>query len=213
MIKAVLFDMDGTVLNTLNDIKDSVNYALSQFGLSPKSDDDIKLAIGNGAYTLIERVVPKTYTEEKIRQVFNVYQPYYEKHSNIHTGPYPGIMDLLKDLKKRGYQIGVVSNKFEHMVQKLNEEIFQGLFDVAIGEVKNIPIKPAPDMIYKALKMLNVTQDEVIYLGDTKTDMQTANNAHIRSVGVTWGFRDENELKEHGAKHIIHHPMSLIELL
>jgi len=213
MIKAILFDMDGTVLNTLEDIKDSVNNALSQFGLSPKSDDEIKLAIGNGAYTLIERVVPKTFSKEQIEHVFNLYQPYYEKHSNISTGPYPGILDLLKELKRRGYQIGVVSNKFEHMVQKLNQEIFHGLFDVAIGEVEKIPIKPAPDMIYKALKMLNLKKEEVIYVGDTKTDMQTAFNAQVLSVGVTWGFRDEKELKDHGAKHIIHHPMSLIELL
>jgi phosphoglycolate phosphatase len=213
MIKAVLFDMDGTVLNTLEDIKNSVNFALNQFHLPLKSDQEIKLAVGNGAYTLIERVVPKTFHKDKIKEVFKVYQDYYDKHSNDHTGPYPGILELLKKLKEMHLKIGVVSNKFEYLVKELNISMFDQLFDVSIGEVKGIPIKPEPDMIYKALDILNISKNEAVFLGDTSTDIQTAKNAGLKSIGVLWGFRDEKELIDHGADYIISHPLDLLSII
>ncbi len=213
MIKGILFDMDGTVLDTLRDIKESVNQAMIQFGLEPKDDHAVKLAVGNGAFQLIETLTPNTWSQEQKKAVFDVYQAYYERHSNRYTAPYNGILNLLKQLKKDGYRLGVVSNKFEFLVEKLNQEMFLGLFDVSIGEREGIPIKPAPDMIFKALKRLDLTHHEVIYLGDTKTDMLAAANAGIKSVGVTWGFRDQRELEAHGAHHIINEPMELLTLL
>ena len=213
MIKAVLFDMDGTILDTLEDIKQSVNFALSFFGYPLKDDKDIKYAVGSGAFELIEKVVPKHLDQTKINEVFSKYQSHYDKHANDHTRPYPGIMDLLHKLKEKEYKLGVVSNKFEYLVKELNHTIFQGLFDSAIGATEKIPIKPHPDMVYKAMDELNVKKDEVIYLGDTKIDMLTAKHAKMKSVGVLWGFRDEKELRTYGAQYIIKHPMELISMI
>lgn len=213
MIKAVIFDMDGTVLNTLDDIWVAVNHALTQQGLSLKTKDDIKQAVGNGARTLIERVSPSTYSSDEKNHLFHLYQSYYDAHSNIYTKPYDGIIDLLKLLKEKGYLLGVVSNKFEHLVKGLNQDVFMNLFDVSIGEVKGIPIKPAPDMVYKALNQLHIGPDEAIFVGDSEVDIDTAKNANVKSVGVTWGFRDEALLRKHQAHYIIQHPIELIHIL
>lgn len=213
MIKAVIFDMDGTVLNTLDDIWVAVNHALTQQGLSLKTKEDIKKAVGHGARTLIDRVSPSTYSSEEKNHLFHLYQSYYDTHSNIYTKPYEGIIDLLKALKEKGYVLGVVSNKFEHLVQGLNHEVFMDLFDVAIGEVKGIPIKPAPDMVYKALNHMHVRSDQAIFVGDSEVDIDTARHANVKSVGVTWGFREEGLLRKHQAHYIIHHPIELINIL
>jgi phosphoglycolate phosphatase len=209
MIKAVIFDMDGTVLNTLEDIMIAANHALRLKGLPEKSHDDIRKAVGNGARKLIERIVPESYTTEEKEILFRIYQDYYDTHSNVHTHPYDGILTLLHQLKDKGYKCAVVSNKFEHLVKSLNQEVFENLFDEAIGEVKGIPIKPHPDMLYKALNLLKVSHEEALFVGDSEVDIDTANNASMRSVGVTWGFRDEDLLIEHGATNIIHHPLDL----
>lgn len=213
MIKAIIFDMDGTVLNTLDDIWVAVNHALKQKGLPSKSQDDIKKAVGNGAFKLIERIVPRSYSLEETKDLFHSYQAYYDAHSAVYTKPYEGILELLKKLKKKGFLLGVVSNKFEHLVQGLNTDVFMNLFDVAVGEVKGIPIKPAPDMVFKALDILNVAPNESIFVGDSEVDMDTAFHAHVTSVGVTWGFRDEALLREHNADYIIHHPNELCDVL
>lgn len=210
MIKAVIFDMDGTVLNTIDDIWVAVNQALKLKGLEEKSVDEVKKAVGNGAFKLIERVVPKAYTPEETKVLFRLYQDYYDEHSQVYTKPYPGIIDLLKELKKRNFKLGVVSNKFEHLVQDLNHDFFYDLFDVAVGEVKGIPIKPAPDMVYKALDLLGVIKEETLFVGDSEVDIDTAANAYIKSVGVTWGFREEALLKEHNADYIISEPSELL---
>jgi len=213
MIKAVIFDMDGTVLNTLDDIWVAVNHALTQKQLPQKTRDDVRQAVGNGAFKLIERIVPRAYSLEETKALFHIYQSYYDAHSNVHTKPYEGIIALLKHLKEKNILIGVVSNKFEHLVQGLNQDVFMNLFDVAVGEVKGIPIKPAPDMVFKALDMLNVKPEEALFVGDSEVDIDTAFNARLTSIGVTWGFRDEALLREHNADYIIHHPKELLVVL
>ncbi|TNF07685.1 MAG: HAD family hydrolase [Bacillota bacterium] len=213
MIKAILFDMDGTILNTLTDIWIAVNHAFKIKKFNEQSLDMIRKSVGNGAMTLIKRVVPKDLEDEEIKEVFHLYQDYYDAHHTENTGPYPGIMSLLQTLKQKGYKLGVVSNKFEHLVEALNQDIFQGVFDVSIGETTGIPIKPAPDMLYKAIKLLNVKKDEAIFVGDSDTDIITSHNAGIKSIGVSWGFRDEDELIKHGATIIIHHPHELLNIL
>jgi phosphoglycolate phosphatase len=213
MIKAILFDMDGTILNTLTDIQIAVNYACKQKGFELQSLDKIRQSVGNGALKLIERIVPSGLSREEILDVFNIYQSYYDKHHTKHTGPYPGIIDLLKELKMSGFLLGVVSNKFEHLVEALNQQLFHGYFDVSIGETKGVPIKPAPDMIYRALNKLQVNQHEVIFVGDSDTDIITAKNASLKSFGVTWGFRDQEVLIQHGADYIIHQPHELLDVL
>ena len=213
MIKGIIFDMDGTILNTLYDIRISVNHALRLKNLPEKTDEEIKLAVGNGAFKLIERVTPKSYTLEEVKEVFAIYQAHYDQHSSVHTGPYPSIIDLLKSLKKQNIKLAVCSNKFEHLVEELNIKMFLNLFDASVGEVKGIPIKPAPDMVYKALDLLGLTKEEVLYVGDSEVDMDTASNALVKSVGVTWGYRAESLLLEHHADYIIHHPNQLLEII
>lgn len=213
MIKAIIFDMDGTVLNTLDDIMIAANHALKTKGLKEKSLDDIRQAVGNGAFKLIERIVPKSYSLEESRSLFRIYQDYYDQNSQVHTHPYEGIMDLLHQLKGLGLKLAVVSNKFEHLVQLLNQDFFENIFDYAIGEVKGIPIKPAPDMIYKALDLLQISKEEALFVGDSEVDMDTATNARIISVGVTWGFRSEETLIEHNADYIINHPLDLLSVI
>jgi phosphoglycolate phosphatase len=213
MIKAILFDMDGTILNTLTDIWIAVNHAFKLKGYKEQSLDMIRQSVGNGAMTLIRRVVPKDLDDKGIKDVFQLYQDYYDSHHTENTGPYPGIISLLQTLKQKGYKLGVVSNKFEHLVEALNQDIFQGVFDISIGETKGIPIKPAPDMLYKAIKHLNITKEEVIFVGDSDTDIITSKNAGVKSVGVTWGFRDEDILIKHGATIIINQPHELLTIL
>jgi phosphoglycolate phosphatase len=213
MIKAIIFDMDGTVLNTIDDIHRAVNHALEMKNCPTKTLDEVKRAVGNGARKLIERVCPSSFGADELDEVFHLYQNYYDAHNNDFTGPYEGILTLLETLKKRGYLLAVVSNKFEHLVQGLNNDVFKHLFDVAIGEVKGIPIKPAPDMVYKALDVLGVQHHETLFVGDSEVDMDTATNAKLTSVGVTWGFRSEELLRKHQANYIIHQPLELLEIM
>lgn len=213
MIKGVIFDMDGTILNTIEDIKISVNHAMRHFNLKEKTLQEVKDGVGSGAINLIEDIVPKGTSKEDIYKIYRVYQDHYDKHSNDHTGPYPGILDLLKHLKDAGYKLAVVSNKLEYLVQELNHQIFKDYFDVSIGETKDIPIKPAPDMLYKALNLLNLSKDEVLFIGDSDVDMMTATNANIKSVGVTWGYRSKEVLLKHKASYIINQANELIKII
>ena len=209
-LKGIIFDMDGTILNTIDDIADSINYALNAFGYPTHDIEDVKKALGNGGRNLVQRLVPIGLSNEKVNEVFHLYQSYYNEHNDIKTKPYEGIIDLLIELKRRGYILAVVSNKFQHLVTGLNVGMFQGLFDDAMGERKGIPIKPAPDMIYLMLKELNLSNDEVIFIGDSEVDIKTAQNAELKCIGVTWGFRDKETLIEAGAKDLIDRPEELI---
>jgi len=213
MIKGIIFDMDGTILNTIEDIKISVNHAMRHFNLKEKTLQEVKDGVGSGAINLIEDIVPKGTSKEDIFKIYRVYQDHYDKHSNDHTGPYPGILDLLKHLKDAGYKLAVVSNKLEYLVQELNHQTFKDYFDVSIGETKDIPIKPAPDMLYKALNLLNLSKDEVLFIGDSDVDMMTATNANIKSVGVTWGYRSKEVLLKHKASYIINQANELIKII
>ena len=203
MIKAVIFDMDGTVLNTIDDIRASVNYALAQFNYPLKSLQEIKMGVGNGAYHLIKTVLPNDLEKDVIDEIFKVYQTHYDQYCQVHTKPYKGTLKMLKTLKKSGYKVGVVSNKYEYLVKALNDEMFESSFDVAIGEVEGIPIKPAPDMLFKAVKHLNVTADETVFIGDSETDLKTAKNAKIKVIAVTWGYRDKETLEKYEPEAMI----------
>jgi phosphoglycolate phosphatase len=213
MIKTIIFDMDGTILNTLDDITKSVNVSLKYHQLPIKTKDEVRQAVGRGAMNLILDVVPKNSDQALIDSVYKVYQAYYDEHSNDLTAPYPHILEVLKQLKEMGYKLAVVSNKIEYLVKALNVDVFENIFDEAIGETKDIPIKPAPDMIFKAIKLLDSTIEESIFIGDSDTDMKTAVNAQITSIGVTWGFRDKETLIKEGAKHIISDPFDMIKII
>jgi len=213
MIKGIIFDMDGTILNTIDDITDSVNYALASMEYPLQTVHQVKMAVGSGAIQLIERVLPALSSKELVMKVFKIYQAHYDQNNSNKTGPYEGIMLLLNQLRTQGFKLSVVSNKYDHLVQELNEKIFNKYFDVSIGEIKGIPIKPAPDMIDKALKLLDLKKDEVLFVGDSEVDMLTATNAKLKSVGVTWGFRDQSVLEAHHADFIIHKPEELFNVI
>jgi len=213
MVKGIIFDMDGTILNTIDDVVASVNYAMRHFNLPEKTVQEVKDGIGRGAINLIEDVVPKGTSEADIYKIYEVYQTYYDQHTNDFTAPYEGILDLLKTLKNNGYKLAVVSNKYRYLVEALNHDIFKDYFDISMGEMDGVPIKPAPDMIHMALKELKLSKDEVIFIGDSDVDMMTANNANIRSIGVTWGYRSKEVLIKHKANYIIDQPKDILNII
>jgi phosphoglycolate phosphatase len=213
MIKGIIFDMDGTILNTIDDVVASVNYAMQYFNLPEKTVQEVKDGIGRGAINLIEDVVPRGTSEADIYKIYEVYQTYYDQHTNDFTAPYEGILDLLKTLKNNGYKLAVVSNKYRYLVEALNHDIFKDYFDISMGEMDGVPIKPAPDMIHIALKEMNLSKDEVIFIGDSDVDMMTATNANIKSIGVTWGYRSKEVLIKHKADYIIDQPKDIIKII
>lgn len=208
MIKAVIFDLDGTLLNTLEDLWISTNFALSQFGYPEHTLDEIKNFVGNGVRKLIERAVPKNC--ENIEECLAVFKEYYEKNMYKNTACYNSIEMILKDLKNQGVKIGVVSNKFDLAVKELCEKYFAELIDIAIGQNEEIPPKPAPFGVLKAIEELGSDKNSTIYVGDSEVDVETAKNAGIPCIGVTWGFRSRTQLE--GADFIIDEPCNIISI-
>lgn len=200
--KAVLFDLDGTLLNTLEDLHDSVNAALRQNGLPEQTLEHSRKSVGNGIYNLILRSVPEDTEEEKTQAVFSSFKTFYAAHQLDCTAPYAGIPEALDELKKAGYKMGVVSNKVDSAVQNLNRNFFN--LHVAIGERAGIPRKPNKDMLLLAMQELGVSAQETVYVGDSEVDIQTAKNTGLDCLSVTWGFRDIPELEQAGATTLIH---------
>lgn len=211
MINTVIFDLDGTLLNTLEDLKNSTNYALSQFGFPTHSTEDIRKFVGNGVKKLIERAVPKNCDTKTTVKCLEIFKEHYSKNMYNNTKPYNSIIEILKELKNNGAKIAVVSNKFDSAVKKLCSIYFGNLIDVAIGQSENIPAKPLPNGVFKAIELLNTEKSSVIYIGDSEVDVATAKNANIPCIGVTWGFRDEQDLA--GANFIINKPSELIDII
>ena len=213
LLKAVIFDMDGTLLDTLADITDSVNEALKVHELPMRTSDEIRRFVGNGARHLIACAIPDGEKNPLFETTLAMYRSYYDYHCKDNTGPYTGILQLLKELKQREYKIGVVSNKPDKAVKELCKEFFGEYIDVAIGETEGIQRKPAPDTLYKAMEELGVSKEECVFIGDSDVDIMTASNADVRFIAVTWGFRNGNYLKEHGAQELIALPMELLYLI
>lgn len=212
MIKAVIFDLDGTLLDTLEDLTDSVNYVLYKHRMPERTVSEIRSFIGNGVPTLIARSVPENTDAKTLKICVAEMMEYYKDHAEIKTKPYDGITELLYELDKRNIASAVVTNKAEEAAKILCKAKFGDIFKVVIGDNGKDKLKPAPDNVFRALKELNLTKDEVLYVGDSDVDMITAENASLESVGVTWGFRDENVLRNSGAKHIINTPADLLKL-
>lgn len=213
MIKGIIFDMDGTILNTIDDISDSVNYALKKNNLPTKTLDEVKAAVGNGAFNLIKTVLPDPFQTTMFEDVYRDYQNYYDEHANEKTHVYPDILELLTTLKDQGYRCAVVSNKHRYLVEELNKQMFEDAFDVSMGMMEGVPIKPAPDMMEIVLKEMDLTREQVFFIGDSDVDILTAKNAKILSVGVTWGYRSQAVLEQSGADYLIHKPLELLEIL
>ena len=208
-----VFDMDGTILDTLEDLQNSLNVILERYGYPTRTLEEVRRFVGNGILRLIEQAVPADCTEEQVRMVYEDFIPYYREHSAEKTRPYDGIVSLLDALKKHGMRLAVVSNKADAAVQDLCEQYFDGLFDLAVGERKGMAKKPAPDMVELVLDMLQVSKEDAVYIGDSEVDAATAQNSGLHLCAVEWGFRDVDVLKEHGAEHIFADTESLQDYL
>lgn len=213
MINTVIFDLDGTLLNTLEDLADSTNYALTELGLPSRSLEEVRHFVGNGVELLIKRAVEGALEKKEEERCLAIFKQHYNENMNHKTQPYAGIKELVKSLLTKGYHIAIVSNKFDSAVKELNDIYFEGMFPVAIGASQKIAKKPAPDSVFEALEQLGVSGENAIYVGDSDVDAMTAKNSGLVFVGVTWGFRDEEILKDMGAEYIIHNPKQLFEIL
>jgi len=194
MTQAVIFDLDGTLLNTLGDLTVAVNHALSACDLPHRTEDEVRSFVGDGVKELIARSCPAAADEATKAAVLQAYLSYYAAHNMDLTAPYAGLLDLLADLRRQGIKIAVVSNKHDAGVQALCAHYFAGLLDLAVGGGDARPLKPAPDSLLYAIEQLGVTPDEVWYVGDSVQDIETAHNAGVRCVAVTWGFQDAPRL-------------------
>lgn len=195
----IIFDLDGTILDTLDDLADAANHAVRVFGYPEHTREQIRSFVGNGIKNLIVRCLPEGTKEEIVEKVLAEFRIYYGVHCADKTKPYEGIYKLLITLRSQGYQTAVVSNKADFAVQELCRKYFPGLFDCVIGEREAIQKKPAPDMVYEALKELQIDGAQALYVGDSEVDISTAGNAGMGSVIVSWGFREEAFLKACGA--------------
>lgn len=213
LCRLAVFDFDGTVLNTLEDLHDSLNVILSAHHFPLRTTDETRRFVGNGIRKLIERAVPENTAETVIDSLFAEFLPYYEAHCAEKTAPYPGILELLTDLRKRNILTAVVSNKADPAVRILCDRYFQGLFDAAVGERPGTRRKPAPDMVYAVLQELQVEKDAAFYIGDSDVDLETAKNAGLPCIGVDWGFRGADFLRAHGAKMIAYTPQDILSFL
>lgn len=199
----VIFDMDGTILNTIEDLADSLNHVLELFGYPNHTLDEVKSFVGNGLKKLIERAAPEGVSEEIRNQIYREYLKYYREHCADKTKPYDGIVSLIKNMRQYGKKTAVVSNKADAAVQDLCHQYFEGLFDAAVGERESIAKKPAPDMVDAILETLAVPRDKAVYIGDSEVDIAMARNAGMDCVIVSWGFREKVFLRSQGADRIV----------
>lgn len=213
MKHAVILDLDGTLLNTLGDLRAATNHALEVRGLPPHSMEEIRQFIGNGIRLLICRAMPEGTPEAEIDAALDDFKAYYAAHIHDRTVPYDGIPQLLTALKKRGIQVAVLSNKIDSASQQLIEYFFPGKTDVVFGEHVGVPRKPDPTSCRMVMQQLGVQPEQVLYVGDSGTDMQTAKNAGLYAVGVTWGFRSKEVLLKYGADVLVHRPEQILQIL
>ncbi len=211
--QTAVFDLDGTLLDTLEDLWRATNMALETHGLPPRTRDEVRLFVGNGVEMLIRRAVPHGTDEETTLAVLADFKTAYAAICEDHTKPYNGILDMLTALRERGIRVAVVSNKFDAATKKLCAKYFGDLVEVAIGERAGVRKKPAPDTVYEALKELGVTAEGAVYIGDSDVDIETARNCGMPCISVTWGLRDKDFLIENGAQVLVDSPETLLGVI
>ena len=213
-LQAFIFDLDGTLLDTLGDLAASVNYALRACDMPQHSIDDVRRFVGNGVRLLMERAVPDGAANPRFEEAFATFRQHYLEHSLDTTRPYDGIMEMLQALRSRGFRTAVVSNKFYAATQELCRHFFADSIEVAIGEheAEGIRKKPAPDTVNEALRQLGVSREQAVYVGDSDVDIATAVASGMPCISVLWGFRDREFLLAHGATQFISHPSELLTL-
>lgn len=201
--KAVLYDMDGTVLDTLKDLTEAVNYSLRHFKLPEVDAVRVRAALGNGAKQLIDACLPETCDAALAKEVLDFYKPYYDAHCRVETAPYPGIIEIMTRLKNEGVRQAVISNKPDRAVHELADAFFGELLELAVGESATVRRKPCPDSVNAAAEKMGLEKRKCVYIGDSEVDILTARNAGMDCISVAWGFRDEEELVENGATVIV----------
>ena len=211
MYNTYIFDLDGTLLSTLADLAASCNYALRTNGMPEHTEDDVRRFVGNGVKKLMERAVPDGLQNPLFDKAFADFRQHYMKHNLDTTRPYDGIMPMLEQLRLRGKQVAVVSNKFYAATQELCRHFFGDLVDVAIGEREDIRRKPAPDTVIEALRQLGANAEGAVYIGDSDVDIDTARNSGMPCISVMWGFRDKEFLIEHGASTLVATPQEILD--
>ncbi|MCK9313044.1 MAG: HAD family hydrolase [Methanocorpusculum sp.] len=211
--QVIIFDMDGTLLNTLDDLYNAVNYVLLKFGYPLRTREEVRSFVGNGVQRLVDFAIPNGQNNPHREEIFADFKQYYNIHGREKTQPYPGITELLQELKSRGYQLGVVSNKYDAAVKTLSEIYFPGVFATGVGEREGVRRKPAPDSVFAVLNELRADASGVLYVGDSEVDIRTAENAGVACISVAWGFRDRDLLEREGAKQIIDDPSELLQFV
>lgn len=211
--EAVVFDLDGTLLDTLEDLRSSVNHALRLHGFPERTYEEIRTFVGNGVRNLMLKAVPGGEADPAFEEVFADFRSHYAVHWRELTAPYAGVMPLVEELRRRGVKLAVVSNKSDAEVKNLCAEFFGEAMACVRGEVPGVPRKPEPDSVLLALKALGVPRSEALYVGDSEVDVRTARNAGLDCVAVTWGFRTREELEEAGADTFIDTPAELLEMI
>ncbi|MDD6258244.1 MAG: HAD family hydrolase [Erysipelotrichaceae bacterium] len=213
--RLVIFDMDGTLLYTLEDLTDALNHALHLNGFPTKTMKEVRSYVGNGIRNEVRCSLPSDTNVSIQQKVYEDFSAYYNVHCNDHTRPYEGILDLLRKLRNDGVLTAVVSNKGDYAVQELDKQYFDGLLDAGVGEREDegIARKPAPDTVNAVLNKLHTDRKDAVYVGDSEVDIKTALNAHMDSIIVDWGYRDRSDLIKDGAKKIVSAPEELYECL
>lgn len=212
MYKLVIFDLDGTLINSLEDLGTAINVSLKKMGLPTHNMDKFNYFVGNGIKKLCERAVGEH--QDRVEELYNLFSEYYDSHYAVYTKPYPNIEELLKYLKQNGTKIAVASNKAENFAIKIVCELFPNIqFDCIKGQIETRDKKPSPDIIFEIMKELGVSKEETLMVGDSNVDIQTAKNSGLKSVGCLWGFRDYEELYQAGADHIIINPLEIIDII
>ena len=213
MIDTIIFDLDGTLLNTLDDLAHSVNHAMRQMGFPNRTLPEVRSFLGNGVRNLMQQAVPEGTDEAAFEQAFTLFRAHYMEHCMDSTKPYDGIMGVLKELHGLGRKLGIVSNKMQDAVTELNEKFFSQYVSVAIGESATVRRKPSPDSVLLAMERLDARSDRTAYVGDSEVDILTARNAGLPCVSVLWGFRDREFLLEKGATCVVDAPCKLPDAL
>lgn len=211
--KTYIFDLDGTLLSTLNDLASSTNYALRWAGMPERTIEDVRMFVGNGVKLLMERAIPEGVDNPKFEKTYAKFREHYMEHNLDTTRPYDGVPELLHELKRRGKHLAIVSNKFYAATQDLAKHFFPDTIEVAIGERENIRKKPAPDTVLEALRQLNVSKEDAVYIGDSDVDIMTAKNCGLPCISVLWGFRDKDFLIEHGGSLFVEKPIEILSRL
>lgn len=211
----IIWDLDGTLLDTLQDLANATNHALRTFSMPERTIDEVRQFVGNGVRNLMRRAVPQGEENPLFEDVFTCFKAYYVDHCQENTCLYPGISETLRELHARGIRMAVVSNKLQAGVTELHNAWFKDTIEVAIGEREGISRKPAPDMVRIAIDALGISPatNNIVYIGDSDVDIQTARNASLPCISILWGFRDKDFLLQHGATTLISTPQQLLDLI